>query len=41
LALRGYARDRGLGVSIFIALFIIYVYDPTLFEIWVRRLFFD
>jgi hypothetical protein len=36
LALRGYARDRGLGVSIFIALFI----DPTLFEIWVRRLFF-
>jgi hypothetical protein len=31
----------GVGVSIFIALFIIYVYDPTLFEIWVRRLFFD
>jgi hypothetical protein len=31
----------GVGVTIFIVLFMIYVYEPSLFGIWSRRLFFD
>jgi hypothetical protein len=29
----------GLGVAVFIILFIIYVYQPSLYEHWLRLLF--
>jgi hypothetical protein len=29
----------GLGVSIFIALFMVYLYEPSLYHLWFHRLF--
>ena len=31
----------GLGVMIFIALCMIYVYEPSLYHVWLHRLFFE
>jgi hypothetical protein len=31
----------GIGVSIFVALCMIYLYAPSLFHLWMRRLFFE
>ena len=30
----------GLIVAIFIALFMVYVYEPSLFHLWLHRLFY-